>query len=531
MKDLLLSAMPGLLAAILCEGLGTGVLKLLKTEKRGFAAPAGAAVLFTVLEVFYMPCTVFHAPVLYACIITIIALAAAAAVTIWQWKDTLHTFWQRDTIAILASALLFVILIAKAANLDAAISALKSIHANSFSARYYDSLYPLQGYRVLQAVLLRCMEPAENIMFSGVFYHLIFAAVCLNIMRTFRLKNPWFSFTLVVYALFYSAFGGWQLAMAGSGANWRMVFIALLLWNLYCWIKDGNEQEKYISMFYMAGGMFVSPGFGVISFQVLYCLAAWLFKQHKIRSLFDITTLIVPHIIYACFQLCSVHPFAGFGLIILCMLFLRLRYQKKLRRLLWRAEDWMFDHGSLILYVIVPVSLMALNLFLTIFFPSIPVSLASYKQFLREEPVRSYLFLDHRITTYVLDVFRWGGLLLFLLHAKTQPHQQLRSMMLLMLIIFLNPLTMGVIARLVGTDVYGDSFEILFNPFTDLIFFIAIYHTFEWQPLGQWILELCLIASVLIGHGASWLDHPQGLYTDYIKDDVKIIVHDSHVHN
>ena len=45
------------------------------------------------------------------------------------------------------------------------------------------------------------------------------------------------------------------------------------------------------------------------------------------------------------------------------------------------------------------------------------------------------------------------------------------------------------------------------------------------------LVSLALIASVLIGHGASWLDHPQGLYTDYIKDDVKIIVHDSHVHS
>ena len=106
-------------------------------------------------------------------------------------------------------------------------------------------------------------------------------------------------------------------------------------------------------------------------------------------------------------------------------------------------------------------------------------------------------------------------------------YKRLRSMMLPMLVIFLNPLTMGVIARLVGTNVYGDCFEILFNPFTDLIFFIAIYHTFEWQPLGQWVLELCLIAAVLIGHGASWLDLSQGLYTDYIRDDAKLIVHDT----
>jgi hypothetical protein len=36
------------------------------------------------------------------------------------------------------------------------------------------------------------------------------------------------------------------------------------------------------------------------------------------------------------------------------------------------------------------------------------------------------------------------------------------------------------------------AFEILFNPFTEILFFTQIYQVFAWTPIGQWVLEIIL---------------------------------------
>ena len=99
---------------------------------------------------------------------------------------------------------------------------------------------------------------------------------------------------------------------------------------------------------------------------------------------------------------------------------------------------------------------------------------------------------------------------------KKKEENQLRSMLFLMVVFFLNPLCMGTVARVIGFDDYAFIFETVFNPFTDLLLFIAVYRMFEWQSIGQWVLEIFLVAAVLIGHVSSFTNYPFGLYENLI---------------
>ncbi len=68
---------------------------------------------------------------------------------------------------------------------------------------------------------------------------------------------------------------------------------------------------------------------------------------------------------------------------------------------------------------------------------------------------------------------------------------------------------------------YAHAFEIIFNPFTDIMIFYWIYKQFEWTVIGQWVLELTLVITCVLGHVSSFTNHPAGLYTDLLTRDQK----------
>ena len=69
----------------------------------------------------------------------------------------------------------------------------------------------------------------------------------------------------------------------------------------------------------------------------------------------------------------------------------------------------------------------------------------------------------------------------------------IRSLMILMLVLFLNPLCTIAISRILAGSLYYRGFDILFNPFTIMLILAYLYHFLEWQVFWQWILELFLI--------------------------------------
>lgn len=506
-----------LLFAVIAEGCGACVRKLLKSDAGGFAGPLGMAALFCLLELLYIPCLVFGASMQYAGIVTLIVLLAGAAagiIFLHHQKGRLSG-WEILAVFVMLGLYLFIY---HMLHVTHETEEYGMIVQNAASSAVDLGQFRLQGYDLFAAVICRQFGIENMVLFLSCIYHLFFAEVSLNIIRNFQLKNKWFAFTLVCYGLYMGAFNSWQIAESYAGYIWRPMMIALLMYQTYRWLKYKNEYEKYELMFFEGAGMFVSGGFGMLTMECLYCLAAWLFYKKKIRSLFDITTLVIPAVIYGAMQVMLKKAWLGFAILALYTVFMFVRYRKKPRRVLRRMEDYMFEHAVRIMYIIIPVGVMALNIVLHFVCPEVLVPLSAYKDYFSEEPLKSFFFMDGSYVSYLLDFFRWLGLILLLITAKSDAQKQLRSMYLLVLILFVNPLSMGVMASLSSASVYAYSFEILFNPFTDLCLFIAIYQVFAWQPLGQWILELALLFCAIFSHVGSFAERPSGLYTDLVHE-------------
>ncbi len=517
MYEIVLAILYAFLLVVLAEGVGIYVQKKMGLHTGGYRFPFGIAVLFSVLEVFYLPILFFSLPATAASVMTILVLLASVVLTLYEIKDVFHSFVQRDSIGLVLSIALFVFVFQHSSDLSIGLAELNFAQQNAY-AHQVSFLSPLQGYSLLQAVCLRYLSKEQLLLMLGCVYHFVFGALSLNILRTLKLRNQWLTFTLVVYALFYTGFNHWQIARSSAGSNWRVIFIALILWAIYCWLKEQKEMEKYTLLFYMTAGCFVSSGFAIISFEILYGLALYLFQIHKNRSLFDLTTLLLPYAIYYSIMLARDSIVPGILLLLAIVIFTWARYRKNLRRWIRRSEDFLFDHGKQILLLYIPIAVMAASVILSFLPWSLTVPYSFYSYFVTFEPTKSYLFLDYKVLTWILDVFRWLGLILLLWKGKRAEEMQLKNLFLIMVVLFLNPLSMGLVARFVGIDVYSYTFEILFNPFTDLILFVAIYHVFEWQTIGQWVLELFLIAACLIGHVGSFMGMEEGLYTDFVRE-------------
>ena len=98
-------------------------------------------------------------------------------------------------------------------------------------------------------------------------------------------------------------------------------------------------------------------------------------------------------------------------------------------------------------------------------------SYGAYLDFFSSSYLRSYLFLRRSLSDYVLDVYRWIGLFIFIVRANRREEKMMQHIFLGMVVFFINPLCLGVLTRITDMTNCAYAFEILFNPFTDVMIF------------------------------------------------------------
>lgn len=506
---------------ILFEGVGAWALNQLKIQNNGFSAPYGAAVIFSALELAYFPAMLKHLPFYYVKIVTMAVLAICIVLWCLAGKKTWRRIFKPDMLIVLASAILYTFIFQNYGSfMDLSkINDLLMMRSNADAAMIELGGERLQGYSLFGSIMI-WMFP-KNIELPvyalGVFAQMIAAMLTLNIVRSFQLKNPWLRFTLIVFAIFYNNFYSWKIIGSFKGENWQVIFTAMMIYVAWSWLQEKNEQIKYFMMFVMGAGMFSSSGFLMISIEILYGLVVFLFRVRKIRSLFDLTTFLIPIVIYLSGWLWFLSRGFAWLLLLGYTFFCFYRYKRSVyHRMIW-LENTLIEYSWQIFYVGIPIAFLIGTFILRFYFPSLGIPYSYYRMFFQRNPVRVYLFLSHSFLDSVMAVIRWLGLVVFLIHAETIEERMIKYLFLCMVVFFINPLCMGMLGRISGLEMYADAFDILFNPFTDLLLFIAIYRLCEWQVLGQWVLELCLVFATVFGHIGSYKLQSFGLYTELVE--------------
>lgn len=537
-----------LLLVLLCEGIGTWTLRLMKIDSRGFAAPIGFAMLLSALQLCYYPAQLANLSFTWIIVVSLIVLVLALIATLCVWKEVwLHLFsWNTVLAAVCAAVFLFAFsrcyvdldFSDSATYLNYIAQNINIAHLNLFNptnglaGSEWDVLYLFQGYYHFGSFLcwlvnipyylLHSVSYISNLVVSvwgpGLLYNILSSMLIINMVRYFHIRNRWFELCILAFLLFYANFYYWKVAFAFYGNTYRGLFVTMLLYVIYRWFKEKNEQIKYLILFVTGAGLACSSSYLFMSFAVLYALAIYQFSIRKIRSLFDMLTFIIPLVLYACAfvsrksALAAWLIFGAYTLLCFC------RYQKQVRRFLARSEEFFFDYGVLIFAVIVPALFAVGSLLLQIFKPDPVVNYANYfSNFRGSDMVNDYLFLHSAWLDNLLNVFRWIGVAVILLSSKSAEDRFIRMLMIVMLTFFLNPLCTIALAKTITGIVYYRNFEVLFNPFTELLIFVFLYHFSEWQLVIQWLMEVSLLLAVAIGQVSSYLGSEIGLYSFYVK--------------
>ena len=476
------------LVLILCEGVGTAAQKLMKIQPFGFSAPIGFAVLLTILELGYFPAQLAELPFMWNAVVTGLVLFLALGLTIWQFKEVFRKLFRWRTLVVIAYTAFFVLtLVKRMGGTDIAII------QDTESIRF-------QGYYSFTAVfnyLITKLNPVLNAnalyltYFEEALYYALTAMLVVNIVFSFHLRNKWLALCIAVFLLFS---GNFTTTFASSGELFRIFFVTLTVFTMYSYLKEGNEQIKYLILFTISAGMVCSKPFIFLAVEMLYVFVVYLFSIRKIRSLFDTLTFVIPLVFYAFLYLCPKRPFLAWAILIFYGWYLTYRYRKKPRRFIARSEEFCFDHAIKIFFIIVPVVLTVLSLILRLVLPEGTVSYLDYfKAYPVTDTVADQLFLHSDLLGILVTALRWAGVVAVIALSKTKEDRFIRTLMILMLVVFLNPLTVIALSQGMTGSLYYRGFEILFNPMTLMLILAYIYKFLEWQTFWQWVLEFFLL--------------------------------------
>ncbi|MBQ1447242.1 MAG: hypothetical protein IIZ14_08315 [Solobacterium sp.] len=548
MKRILLCTV---LILLLSEGLGTWFLDRLKLQKKGFSAPYGFALMLGTLQMLYYPAQILHLSFLWIILPSALVLCFAACATLLRIKDVLKGLLRPQSAAVLITAVLF-FLVLRQCSVDmnfADSSAYLNYIAMNINADHlnlYDItnglrgsewlvLYSYQGFYHFGSFLCWLTDlpywlghaayqipvMTISIWLLGIIYNVLSTMVIIDTVDRLRFKDYGFKILLLVFLLYYSNFAYWDISFAFYGNTFRNLFIMVMIRVIMVWLDDGQEKLKYLIPFILAAGLACSSSYLFMGFAVLYALAAHLFRIRRENALYDMTTFIIPMVLYACTFLIANHgKLAGLVLLVYA-LYLVLRRHPAVKKVVETVDMFFGDHCTLIFFILVPLIFVIGSAIITYLGKNVLVTYATYlDDFTGIDMTRDFLFLHAGWLENLLNLCRWGGYFLLLKKTdRTEGEGYLKDLAVLLMIFFLNPLCIVMLEATMTGHVFYRNFLTLFNPLTEAVFFTLVYDRVKEYTAGRWGMKAVLCTAVLLGNLGSWYPSLyKGQYWIYIRD-------------
>ena len=505
----LYSYLAALVLLVIAEGTGAWLKRILGVDRSGFHAPTGFAFLFAVCQLFYYPAEILNLPMKFVAWVTGIVLIISILFLLYDLEDIAHSLFRRESLIILVIAAIFIGL-----NHDVTIMGnpiepgflsltVSEIQAPQFQGYYYFTMvisWFLEHLHLLIPMVPAISSSAVRICGFGLLYAIVSSMVIVDIVRSFKLHNHWFEFALGIYLLLNGNYTAWMKGSSWIGLSWSILFVCLSVFNCYLYLKEENEQRKYLLIAFFGAGLACDNSFGLSGLAILYGLLVYLFSIRKIRCLFDVSTFLIPHMLYIAAVAMRYWAPLSLLLFVFYFWFSFRRYKRPIRRWIARSEEFCFDHWRELFLIGVPVVLAIGSI--AVFFLRRGTGLSSYAYYFSDfheiDGMQDYIFIHSDFLHTIINLFRWGGLICLIALAKDKANCFVRMLMIVLLVVFLNPLTTPAISFMTGPMFYH-TFHVLFNPFTEAIMFLYFYRMFQWTVIGQWILEIALCVGAFIG--------------------------------
>lgn len=532
---------------IICTAIGIETTKFINVKENKFSTVTGFVVFFCALQILYYPAQIFNLSFVYIIVVSILLLLIGLYFVVDNFSEVKKELFKKQTLIVILSVIIFSLVSSQtfidiefsdaATYLNYIVQNINATKLNMFNpvtglkGHEWDIYYLYQGWYHFGSFLcwlinanvyiLNIGSYVANITVSiwglGLIYSFISSFFIVNLLEYFEFKDKWFKYVLGFYLLFYANFYYWKIAFSFYGNTFRALLGAVLIFWIYRWFKEKNEEIKYLFPIIITAGLSFTSSYLFVSFVIMFSLAVYLFMIEKEKIIFDMFTFVLPIAAYGVIMFGKVYPviLVG-GLLFLGVIYIG-RLFKPIRRSMYFLDDFFIKHIKVITFIIFPIFLGIVSLYLNFMTEGF---VANYAHFFEDhqkyDMIKDYYFIYSNILDNIFNIIRWVGLVLIVLNSKNIEDKFIRILLLITLLIFLNPLFTSTIAFSITGIVYYRLIEVVFNPFTEIMMFMAVYKFLDWNKLGKIILNITIVVVVILGNMFSFMEYKDGLYSFYI---------------
>lgn len=521
-------------------GFGAQLRQYFPKLKEEYFFPLGFALLLMILQLVYYPAMFFHWSSTYEHVVSLLVLLVGCGLTIRHICLIKQELWRKRSCWLLLSFGVF-LLVFYHSSIEIAYSdsqmylnyMSQNVHASKINlfhiwtgqwGKEWDSIYLFQAYYHFGSFLSWLVNQLGSLEFItiqtwglGILYSLTSAGFLVNF--AYRLGKDFFRTSLLcLFGLLYLNFYYWRVAFAFYGNTFRTMYIAAHLYYLYLYFKE-DEKYKWLCVILSFAGIATSSSYLFIAFAMNYALMTFLFWYKGKGSIAEMADFVLPMVLYA-FALFSRGNFWIAVLLgLLAIIYYVFRKQSFMLRWIEKWEVFLQKH-SFTIFLFGAAVLLAIGGAIYYFVLN-PHYEYNYRHYFQNhqlyDMIKDYFFVYSGKTQKVLNLLRWGAVILLLLSKREDNYVLFaKKYIWVLLLVFLSPLSTVAIAKLMASNVYYRTFDALFNPFTEMLLFMIWLDRCVSTRQGK-MLVVCVVVYLLVyAHLFSFLNAYAGEYGQYV---------------
>ena len=272
----------------------------------------------------------------------------------------------------------------------------------------------------------------------------------INFTSIFKDKK-YIHLLVTIFGLFYLNFFYWRVALAFYGNTFRTITSSALIYTLYISFKEDRRDLKYLCVILSFSGIAFSSSYLFISFSIYYALMVYLFKNYKEGTIKEMADHVLPIVIYALSLFYKDNKVLCFILLPIVLIYYLCRDKKFIKDITDKLEIYLNKYASFFIYGTFIILALG-TIYITIALPEYEYGIKHFfNNHQNYDMIKDFFFIYTGKSQNLVNIMRWLGLIL--LFIKEKDEKFLRMMILVLFIVFLNPLVTPMIAKTIASNV------------------------------------------------------------------------------
>lgn len=525
-------------------GIGIGVTKITKYHSSGFYAPIGFISLLFILQLFYYPLQFFAIDSKYLMIISMAIIGIGTIYALIHCKEILKNLFKIKILWVIICLILFIYIFYHCyigmeltdtqVYLNYITQNINIEHLGQFSftnGKLFESpdiFYLYQGYYYFASFMCWLINAPYNFLHIGgivenitiiiwglgSIYSLISTMFILNVIDHFKYEKQYFKWAIIAFVTLLYNFYYWRVAFAFYGNTFRTLMVGMLIFELYRKYQENEHIPLFPIIAIIGAGLASSSSFLFISFDIVYLLMTYLYYKKIPNTFKTLSYIVFPLVLYMIAFVSYYSLLLALIIAIAAIAYYIFSFSKVSQKFLDIIDNFLGKYGNIVFLIIVPIFFIIHSAYIMVTNPYYEINFFNY-------------FANHAEYDMTVDPFgiyanpldkfliiaKWIAVIYIIIKTYKKENNYLGYTLLFAMLIFLNPLTITSISVLYTYNVYYRAFDIILNPFTAVIYIIAINDMLHSFALSKQLISGFIVISLLLFH--CYLFIPIDRFTSY----------------